>query len=88
MKLDLQTKYRRAKIFNKFFRISPQELAELINQAEERAGSPRRTNRQTVDQIINGRMKTPWIRAGLAVVLGENVRDLWPDGYKKPRKAA
>lgn len=90
--MDLQTKYRRTKIFNKFFRVSPQQLTNLIHEAEERKGSARRTNRMTVDQVINGRMKTHWIRAALAEILNERVDELWPDkdkrGPYRPRKAA
>jgi len=86
---DIYTKYRRSKIFAKFNQISPTQLAELINQAQIRAGSDLRTDRIIVHQIILSRMKVPWIRQALAEVLGERVEDLWPnsDGYQRRRVA-
>lgn len=90
--MDIEVKYRRTKIFHKFCRVSPKQLADLINEAESRKGSGLRTNRMTVHQVVNGGMTMRWIRQALAEILGESVEELWPyrdkRGPYKPRKAA
>ena len=85
--MDIYRKYRRSKLFMKFDKVSPTDLAEMINQAQIRAGSDLRTSRMIVHQVIAGHMKTRWIREALAEILGEPFEDLWPYGYERRRIA-
>jgi len=73
-----QEKLIRVKIFSRFFRYSPKELAKHIQKV---TGIP--TTGGQVAQVIRGTQKSSWIREGLSNLLNEPLDQLWSDGYRK-----
>jgi len=60
----------------------------MIDKEVSGADIARRTGytRQNVHHIINGKIRTPYLRQAIADALGCQVSDLWAD--EKPRKKA
>ncbi len=76
--MKAQAQLLRMKLFNRFNKFSP---ADLARQIEEETGIP--TDRIQVWHVINGTMKMRHIREQIAQMLGEPVDQLFPEKYLK-----
>jgi len=74
-----ETKLIRHKIFSKYNRVSPTQLA-----VEIQALTGRKADRRDVHAIIVGTLKVQWLRQALAQILGATVEELWSHNYKRP----
>jgi hypothetical protein len=76
--MNAEEKLIRSKIFAKYYRVSPTSIAREI---QTDSGIP--TNPVQVLKVLQGVMKSDWIRKGIAKILSEPVDKLWSDQYRR-----
>lgn len=77
--ISSEERYLRILLTEKFGRVSPKMIADKVSHMTKRE-----IPRQFIDQVINGKAKTAWVREAIAMLLNKKAGEIWPE-MKEPK---